>query len=165
MLTTELVTKYDLEIIRDLAGQIFPQTYASIISPDQIEYMMNSMYSLESLNNEIEIEKQIFHLVKHNNTPCGYFSLQVKAQDVCILQKLYILPSLQGKGIGKQVVNKAILYIKNNMPNIQKLQLYVNRENKAKGFYINYGFKIIDKRDIHIGKNFYMNDFVMQYNL
>jgi ribosomal protein S18 acetylase RimI-like enzyme len=42
------------------------------------------------------------------------------------------------------------------------LELNVNRQNTAIGFYKKLGFKIIAEEDIPIGNGFFMNDYVMQ---
>lgn len=165
MLTIEIISKNKLEIVHHLANQIFPHTYANILSACQIDYMMDVMYSIQSLEKQIEVEKQIFHLVNLENTPCGYFSLELISPTTCILQKLYLLPSLHGKGYGKQILNEAISYIRTHIPSIKKLQLYVNRENRAKDFYLSYGFSIKESRDFHIGNGYYMNDYIMELSL
>ncbi|MGL5563216.1 MAG: GNAT family N-acetyltransferase [Tannerellaceae bacterium] len=165
MLTIEFVTKSRLNIIQELANEIFPHTYKDILSQEQIEYMTKLMYSIQSLQNQIEIEKQIFHLIKVDNIPCGYFSLEQISPNTCILQKLYLHPSQQGKGLGKQVMKEIISYIKSNLSDVEKLKLYVNRKNKAKYFYLSFGFSIIESRDFNIGNNYYMNDYIMELSL
>ena len=48
---------------------------------------------------------------------------------------------------------------------VKYLELNVNRENKAIGFYKKLGFTIIAEEDIPIGNGFFMNDYVMQISL
>jgi ribosomal protein S18 acetylase RimI-like enzyme len=73
------------------------------------------------------------------------------------------LPSQQGKGTGRFVVE----YVVNEI--IQKgataLQLQVHRENKARNFYENLGFVIIEEKDFDIGHGVFMNDYVMEKQL
>ena len=47
----------------------------------------------------------------------------------------------------------------------KKLELQVNRKNKAVGFYEKMGFQIVESKDFHIGEEFYMNDYVMCLDL
>lgn len=47
-------TKDDLQTIHDMAQVVFRHTYRNILSPDQMEYMMEMMYSLPNLNAQID---------------------------------------------------------------------------------------------------------------
>ena len=49
MFNIRKATIEDIEIIRALAKQTFPVTYQKILTPEQIDYMMEWMYSAESL--------------------------------------------------------------------------------------------------------------------
>jgi len=72
------------------------------------------------------------------------------------------LPQLQGKGIGRFLVNEAIDYLKSvNNGNPFDIELYVKRENPAVRFYEHIGFVKVDTRDYHIGNGYYMNDYIM----
>ena len=56
MFTIRKATLADIEVIRTLAAQTFPATYQHILTPEQIDYMMDWMYSSESLRNQMEKE-------------------------------------------------------------------------------------------------------------
>jgi ribosomal protein S18 acetylase RimI-like enzyme len=45
------------------------------------------------------------------------------------------------------------------------LQLQVNRQNKAKGFYEKAGFTILEEIKLDIGGGFVMDDYVMEKKL
>ena len=45
MFTIRKATTDDCALIRKLAWQVFPETYKDILTPDQIDYMMEWMYS------------------------------------------------------------------------------------------------------------------------
>jgi GNAT superfamily N-acetyltransferase len=76
------------------------------------------------------------------------------------LNKIYILPVQQGKGMGKFIINYIVAAIKPH--NAKALQLQVNRSNKAKDFYEKLGFTIIETADFDIGNGYSMNDYVME---
>ena len=44
----------DAVLINELARQVFPHTYKGIISQSQINYMMDWMYSTESIINQMD---------------------------------------------------------------------------------------------------------------
>ncbi|MGL5787183.1 MAG: GNAT family N-acetyltransferase [Bacteroidales bacterium] len=165
MLTFKEATLNDLETIRQLAYSTFPQTYEKILTQEQSNYMMEMMYSTPNLQKQITEENQIFYLAISNKVPCGYFSIQRGEENKVILQKLYLHPSFQNKGIGKQIMDQVVRAAINHFKECQYLKLYVNRMNKAKEFYLRYGFRITGKRDHEIGSGFYMNDYIMEMPL
>ena len=64
-------TAKDISLIRELCYKVWPQTYTSILSQDKIDYMLEYMYSAESLQKQMENGSQ-FILVYEDNEPVGY---------------------------------------------------------------------------------------------
>ena len=56
---------------------------------------------------------------------------------------------------------QAIEGIKELHPGPCRMELNVNRENPALGFYQHMGMKKVREEDTHIGNGFYMNDYIM----
>jgi ribosomal protein S18 acetylase RimI-like enzyme len=152
----------DIPLIRQLTFQVWPQTYASILSPDKIEYMLGMMYSETSLTKQINDGAQ-FIFVYEDAEPVGFASYQEIKPGTWKLHKIYILISQQGKGTGKFVIDHIIKEI--NPQDAKALQLQVNRKNKAKGFYEKLGFVVIEEIDLDIGNGFFMDDYIMERQL
>lgn len=155
-------TTGDIALIRKLTFQVWPQTYAAIISSEQIEYMLNLMYSEASLEKQMEDGAQ-FLVIYDDNEPVGFASVIEKGPAIFKLDKIYILPSQQGKGTGKFLLDHIIAELKNKQATA--LQLQVNRFNKAKSFYENLGFVVLYESDFDIGNGYFMNDYVMEKRL
>ncbi|MER3499120.1 MAG: hypothetical protein C4308_11045 [Chitinophagaceae bacterium] len=153
----------DIPLIRDLTYKVWPQTYATILSKDQIEYMLHKMYSEASLMEQMGKEKHEFVIVSDNKTPVGFASFSETEPGIFKLHKIYILPEQQSKGVGRFVINQVIAAIKRKGG--KALQLNVNRNNKAKVFYEKLGFVVIKEEDIDIGSGYFMNDYVMEKRL
>jgi len=149
----------DITLIRELTFQIWPQTYAAILSPQQIDYMLDMMYSEASLKKQMEDGSQ-FIFVYDDNEPVGFASFQEVQPSTYKLHKIYILATQQGKGTGRFVVDYIINKIKQE--GATALQLQVNRYNKAKIFYEKLGFAVIEAADFNIGSGYFMNDYVME---
>ena len=62
MFTIRKATSADCGLIHKLAWQIFPETYKEILSKEQIEYMMEWMYSLRASANRWK-KKGIVYLI------------------------------------------------------------------------------------------------------
>ena len=74
------------------------------------------------------------------------------------LNKFYVDVSHHRGGIGTHFFN----YLLQQMNPTKPVRLQVNRQNyKAVNFYFKNGFTIEKVTDLHVGENFYMNDFIM----
>jgi len=152
----------DVSLIRELTFKVWPQTYAPILSQAQIDYMLEMMYSETSLQQQMESGCNFF-IVYDNEEAVGFASFQHTGEGVYKLHKIYVLPSQQGKGTGKFLLNHIIEEIKKE--DAASLQLQVNRFNKAKDFYEKLGFIVIKEADFDIGNGYFMNDYVMEKKL
>jgi GNAT superfamily N-acetyltransferase len=155
-------TAEDISLIRELTFKVWPQTYAAIISKEQIDYMLDMMYSETSLKKQMAEGSQ-FVIAYGDNKPVGFASYQEIEPQLFKLHKIYVLPSQQGKGTGKFIINHIIEKIKSN--NAKALQLQVNRYNKAKNFYEKLGFSVLKEINLDIGNGYFMNDYVMHLSL
>jgi ribosomal protein S18 acetylase RimI-like enzyme len=152
----------DIDLIRQLCLKVWPQTYSSIISQEQIDYMLEMMYSETSLKKQMEDGAQ-FIIVYDEEAPVGFASFGEARPAIFKLHKLYVLPSQQGKGTGRFMLGHILSEIKKE--NAQSLQLQVNRRNNAKLFYEKNGFTIIKEFDFDIGNGYMMDDYVMEKKL
>lgn len=149
----------DIPLIRNLSMKIWPQTYATILSEDQIKYMLDMMYSEVSLQKQMT-EHHEFIIVNDGKDPIGFASFNMSEPGIYKLQKIYVMPENQGKGTGKFVINEIIKAMMRKGGTA--LQLNVNRNNKAKEFYEKLGFAVIREEDNDIGNGYVMNDYVME---
>ncbi|ELP84537.1 hypothetical protein EIN_170620 [Entamoeba invadens IP1] len=150
---------FEISQIQRLAQICFRDTYKAILSPTQMEYMIDWMYSDSSLKRQIT-EGCVYTLFQKNNTDVGYISVQ-KIGDVCHLHKIYLDPKEHKNGIGKVMMNCVKSWATQNY--CKTIILNVNRFNKTIGFYQKMGFVVIRQEDNEIGNGFYMNDFVMEF--
>ncbi len=154
-------TPEDIPQIHQLAYKIWPSAFENILQPKQINYMLEWMYSPNSLTQQMK-ENHHFLLLEKKQSYIGYCSYH-QNQETTFLQKIYILPKEQGKGYGKKMLTKVISKAK--LSHSKSLRLNVNRYNNAVKFYQNMGFQILYQEDNPIGNGFYMNDFVMELSL
>lgn len=165
MFTTQRATTNHIQLIHDMAQVVFRDTYRDILSPEQMEYMMEWMYSIDSLRRQIEEDGHVYYIGYYDDKPCGYISVEQQGDDLFHLQKIYVMPGFQGKGIGKKLFDKAIEYIKSIHPTPCTMELNVNRNNKALQFYEHLGMKKVNKGDFHIGNDYYMCDYIMAIDI
>lgn len=147
----------DASLISQLADGIWKKHYPSIISMEQIEYMLKNMYSNEQLLKQMSLG-HTFTLVYLNNNPVGYISISTSNNKNYFIHKFYVLVNEHKKGIGTALFN----YTLKQIQNAKTIELTVNRQNyKAINFYFKNGFTIKQTADFDIGNGYFMNDFVM----
>lgn len=161
-LEIRLADEEDINTIGYLAQQIWPVTYNTILSPAQLEYMLKQIYSPGALTNQMNNHHQ-FLIAELDEDAVGFASYSAIEEGVYKLHKLYILPELQGKGLGRALLDFISDEVIANGARV--LRLNMNRKNKARQFYAKYGFRIVGEEDIDIGNNFFMNDYVMEKKL
>ncbi len=156
-------TLQDIPTISQLADETWWPTYRDFISEEQISFMLKEMYSISSLGQQMA-EGVTFLLAIRDEVPVGFagFSLTNATEQIFKLHKLYILPSEQGKGTGKALVDEVSRLAKGDGGKI--LELNVNRGNKAQYFYKKLGFYIHQTLDIPY-HTFVLNDYVMRKDL
>ncbi len=149
--------KENIAVIAQLAENIWRRHYSSIISMEQIEYMLNKMYASESILRQMD-EGHQFTIVYINDKPIGYSSVSTKDGRNYFLQKFYVELKDHGKGVGSALFTHLLKQL--NKP--ETIELTVNRKNyKAINFYFKNGFVIKETADFEIGNGYFMNDFVM----
>lgn len=159
------LAKKELKKVQSIAYRTWPSTFANILSWEQIEYMLNWMYSIEIL--EAQFEKgHKFLLAEENGEELGFagFELNVAEGPKTKLHKIYLLPSSQGKGLGKALIFDVADRARN--AGQKSLLLNVNKYNqKAIEFYLKIGFQEIYTEVIDIGNGYIMDDVVMELKL
>lgn len=161
MFTIRKADIYDIPMIEAMAREVFPATYKTILTQEQISYMMEWMYSPESLRRQMAEEGHVFFVAYEECEAAGYVSIQPEGNDLFHLQKIYVLPYFQKTRCGTFLFRKAIEYIKEVHPGPCRLELNVNRHNPALGFYEHLGMKKLREGDFPIGNGYYMNDYIM----
>lgn len=151
----------DCGLINKMAGEVFPATYKEILSPGQLEYMMDWMYSPDNIRKQMEEEGHVYFIAYKECTPCGYVSVQQQEENIFHLQKIYVLPYFQGAHCGSFLFREAVKYIKEVHPEPCLMELNVNRNNKALLFYERMGMRKLREGDFPIGNGYYMNDYIM----
>ncbi|MBB2147934.1 GNAT family N-acetyltransferase [Pedobacter gandavensis] len=165
MLNIYTATANDFPVIQKIAHKTWPATFGAILSPQQISYMLEMMYSTAALTEQVAGKGHHFLLVKDETNDLGYasYELNYKGLPKTKIHKIYLLPEAQGKGVGKLLMKTISEIAKDNKNTI--LSLNVNRDNSAFLFYKNIGFEQVGEENIDIGDGFLMEDYIMEKQL
>ena len=152
----------DIPVIKDLAHSIWWPAYKGILPPEQIAFMLADMYSEEALQQQFA-EGHTFLLVENDEgSALGFASFSLKNAGVYKIHKLYVLPSEQGRGLGVLLI--AFIREIALQSGAEVLELNVNRDNTALGFYRKLGFSVYRQVDIPY-RQFVLNDYVMRMSV
>ena len=165
MITIREALDNELHLVQEIAHKTWPHTYAEILGEEQLNFMLDSFYSIETLLESKQLKGHIFILLFENEKCVGFtsFEHEFKKSNNTHIHKIYLLPETQGKGLGKmllQSVQQAAEAI-----DASTLSLNVNRFNSALNFYNKLGFETIEEVDIAIGNGYLMQDYVMEKKL
>ena len=155
-------TLKDIPHIQSIARSTWPIAYGDIISKDQLDYMLNLMYSDASLLKQMEKGHQ-FYLFDLVDTPIAFASVSNEGDCIFKLNKLYVLPSTQKTGAGKALLQKVIEHAK--AENGKQIILQVNKQKIAKDFYLKQGFIVLKEDILELEHGYIMDDYIMGLNL
>ena len=159
-------TEADLPAISELAGassgaRVIPASSR----PEQIDYMLARMYSLDVLRDEIRSQGIRYDQLLVDGKPVGFASYGPTSEPgVMKLHKLYLLPELHGRGLGSRLLQHVEREVRAGGG--RRLILSVNKRNaKAIAAYQRNGFVIADSVVTDIGNGFVMDDYLMAKDL
>lgn len=160
-MSIQKLSQNELQVVQDLAYATWPETFKEILTKEQIDYMLEWMYNLETLKNQVKDGHQ-FYLYSENEIPLGFIGFESfqPFKNVIKIHKLYVLPQTQGSGVGKKLIQKTVEIAKET--GVFSIVLNVNRFNKAVSFYQYLGFQIIFEENIDIGNGYLMEDYVLE---
>lgn len=164
MIQCREATEADIPVIQRIAKITWGPTYVPIIGQAQVDYMLSTMYSTTILGGQIA-DGQRFLILMIDGKDVGFagFGSEDLPEAIYKLHKLYLLPEVQGRGLGKFLIQTVMEQVK--QAGAAVLLLNVNRANPALHFYQKLGFKIKETVDIEIGNGFFMNDYILEISI
>lgn len=146
-----------------LAQEIWEEYYPSIITREQIAYMIEAFQSPHAIEQQIQ-EGMRYYLLSQEGKDIGYIGFIEEADGRLFLSKIYLARDFRNKGNGGEAFKFIAEQARKN--GCKKIWLTVNKNNKATiDKYLKIGFTITESVKKDIGQGFYMDDFVMEYVL
>ena len=151
----------DIPLLRELAQRIWHACYPDIISAEQIEFMLGRMYSEEQIRKELA-EGVSWEVIENEpGNSIGFLAFHLEPDNRVKLNKLYVLPEVQGKGIGTAALRH--VFASAAKLGARAVWMQVNKANhRAIGAYKKAGFQIVEEAVFEIGNGFVMDDYLME---
>ncbi len=151
----------DIELIRELAEKSWNDAYSGILSREQIDYMLSTMYSAKEISAQMKTPDYQYFLIFDEENAAGFIGFQFHYEkNTTKLHRIYLLEECKGKGIGKKAMN--FLKEKVTESSDNRIILNVNKNNPARKIYELQGFTIYDEGIFDIGNGFVMDDYLME---
>lgn len=156
-------TEKDIPAIQDLAKRSWENAYAEILSGEQMEYMLSTMYSASEIEEQLQNPRYHYYLIKDegDDVLAGFIGYENGYEGrTTKLHRIYLVPESKGKGMGKY----GLEFLKEKVAEYgdERIILNVNKYNPARNFYESQGFSVYDEGVFDIGSGFVMDDYLME---
>jgi GNAT superfamily N-acetyltransferase len=154
----------EIATVSALADEIWREHYPSIISNEQIVYMLGCFQSKSAIRKQID-DGYHYALILIDGRAAGYLAAQPDLDEKALfLSKIYLCQGMRGRG-GGHAASEYIMRLAKDMA-CSRIWLTVNRMNRsAIKAYERWGFRITDKVVADIGEGFVMDDYRMEKQL
>lgn len=150
----------DADAVSALARIVWQATYRPLISQAQIDAMLADRYAPQRIREQLDDPRQAWWVARTDHVLAG-FAHALLDEGGCKLDKLYVHPERQRRGIGAALLREVEAWARAQQA--RRLWLQVNRGNaQAIRAYQKYGFRIIESRVFDIGDGFVMDDHLME---
>ncbi|KVW96731.1 GNAT family N-acetyltransferase [Thiobacillus denitrificans] len=157
--SVQRLTATDVDAVSALARVVWQATYPPLISQAQIDAMLADRYAPERIREQLGDSLQAWWVARQARALAG-FAHAILDESGCKLDKLYVHPALQRRGIGSLLLRAVEDWARRQQ--VRRLWLQVNRGNtQAIAAYEKYGFRIVESRVFELGDGFVMDDHVM----
>jgi ribosomal protein S18 acetylase RimI-like enzyme len=154
------LTPGEVDAVCRLARRTWQDTYPGIISQQQIDAMLADRYASTTIHAQLADPYHVWLIARENGELSG-FAHAVIENGRCKLDKLYVDPERQRRGIGRSLF-EAVRSITRGQ-GVHRLSLQVNRRNaRAIEAYRKYGLHVVEARVFDIGGGFVMDDYIME---
>jgi GNAT superfamily N-acetyltransferase len=152
-----------IDAVSTLARTVWQATYPTLISQAQIDAMLADRYAPQRIREQLDDPRHAWWVARQSDALVG-FAHAMLDESGCKLDKLYVHPAWQRRGIGAALHQEIVAWARAQQA--RRLWLQVNRGNtQAIRAYEKYGFHIIESRVFDIGNGFVMDDHVMERSL
>jgi ribosomal protein S18 acetylase RimI-like enzyme len=152
----------DFDAVAALARTVWLAHYPTLITTEQIEYMLRGRFAPDNLRTYLRAEDRWMELLEVEGEIAGCCSHALTNQaGEMKLEQLYLLPRLHGLGLGAQMLR----HVERRSFDLgaRTLILQVNKRNeKAIKLYKRTGFAVREELVVDIGSGFVMDDYLME---
>jgi diamine N-acetyltransferase len=156
-MTIRELSEKDIPVLRDLAIQIYRDTFSDANTPENMEAFISKDYSVSSFQREFREDGSHYYFALDHDQPAGYLRLRKNSEadfhlgsNTIELHRLYIDVNYQGKQVGSLLMQHALDVAK--AMKVDWIWLGVWEHNpKAQKFYSKWGFERFAEHVFYMG--------------
>lgn len=155
-----VTTKEQITELAELAKVVWNECFTSILSQDQIDYMVDKFQSISAMADQIQNQSYQYFFLNQEGENIGYTALK-EDDDKLFLSKLYIKEAYRGQGYASETFE----FLEGMClgMDLKAIWLTVNRFNEGSvHIYEKKGFQTVRTQVTDIGAGYVMDDFVME---
>ena len=148
----------DVEVLAKIAKQTFRETFAHDNTEEQLQEYFEEAYNLRVLSTELEDPDSETYFIMHEEEIAGFLKVnwgnaqtERKLENAFEIQRLYVLQTYQGFGLGKQLFEFALEHAEKNGFSWAWLGVW-EHNTKAQVFYYRYGFEKFSQHRFMVGQ-------------
>lgn len=162
----EIILAKDVFEVQSIANQLLPKTYNDIMSTEEIDYLVDVIYSKENINITDKEDDVLYFVALDNNKLVGFVALYRVGPNLYRLSKIFVQSLKQNQGIGTMLFKSILDYFNNKYVKNTNIimELSLNCNNKTKNFYESLGMVKVRDDNLDIGNGFILQQDVMSYS-
>ena len=148
----------DVEVLAKIAKQTFRETFAHDNTEEQLQEYFEEAYNLRVLSTELEDPASETYFIMHEEEIAGFLKVnwgnaqtERELENAFEIQRLYVLQTYQGFGLGKQLFEFALEHAEKNGFSWAWLGVW-EHNTKAQVFYYRYGFEKFSQHRFMVGQ-------------
>lgn len=150
----------EIGMLSAVAQDIWNEYFPSLISQDQIDYMLDKFLSQRALMDQLFEGYEFYFAVDDEGNVLGFFVIHPE-EDRLFLSKIYLFDQARGKGYASDMFD--FIEERAKELGLTKIYLTVNKNNHTPiKVYQHRGYETIDSVVTDIGEGFVMDDYIME---
>lgn len=147
----------DSAVLQELAKVTFTETFGHDNSPEQLEAYFEEAYAILVLEAELASPESLTYIAWEGEEAIGYLKVNWGSQQTeqelengFEVQRIYVLKSHQGTGLGKKLFEKALELADESGQDWVWLGVW-EHNSRAQAFYKKYGFEKFSEHAFPVG--------------
>lgn len=163
-------THLDVGELREIAYKTYDDTFRHLNTPENMQAYLEAAFERGKLKAELEDPNSAFYFLFLDGALVGYLKLNegpsqtdLKDPDSLEIERIYVISSCQGQGLGKYLIREALEIARRKGKHYVWLGVWEENE-KAIAFYRRVGFRVIGTHEFVMGDE-RQTDYLMQFDL